>query len=110
VNIQHLDIIVMQIVNVCLCRSERGVAYARGFASNPLILLGIDVEIVLMAAIAYTPQGQAVFGTAALPPSVWLFMLPFPAAMLVLETLRKAWVRRRRIADGVARAGAAHRV
>ncbi|HXK27999.1 MAG TPA: cation transporting ATPase C-terminal domain-containing protein [Candidatus Binatia bacterium] len=40
-------------------------------------------------AIVYMPWGQAIFGTAALPLDAWLFMLPFAAAMLLLEELRK---------------------
>jgi hypothetical protein len=47
-----------------------------------------------MAAIAYTPAGNAIFATAPLPLSAWLFMLPFAAAMLAAEELRK-WLLKR---------------
>jgi calcium-translocating P-type ATPase len=95
-------IVAMQIANVYLCRSERSSILIHGMAGNPLILLGIGVEIALMAFIAYCPWGQAVFGTAPLPAEAWLFMLPFAAAMIVLEELRKGWARRR-LLGGVAR-------
>ena len=40
-----------------------------------------------------TPWGNALFGTASLPWSVWLFIIPFALAMLTLEDLRKWLVR-----------------
>ncbi len=48
----------------------------------------------LILAIVYAAPGNAAFGTAPIAPEVWLFMLPFAAAMLVLEEGRKWWVRR----------------
>jgi len=58
--------------------------------------IAFAVPVALIAAIVYTPWGQKLFGTAALAPDVWLFTLPFAAAMLVLEEARKAVVRGRR--------------
>ena len=82
-------IIVTQVVNVFLCRDPRASIFSVGLLGNRLILLGVAVEIALILAIVYTPWGQAIFGTAALPLQAWLFMLPFAAAMIALEELRK---------------------
>jgi magnesium-transporting ATPase (P-type) len=82
-------IVVMQVVNVFLCRDP-----GRGFFSNPLLWWGIAFELALIAAIVYTPWGQRLFGTAALPFEAWLFMLPFAVAMLGLDQLRRLVVRR----------------
>jgi sodium/potassium-transporting ATPase subunit alpha len=57
-------------------------------------VLGIAVEFGLILLISYTPSGQALFATAPLPAWAWLSMLPFAAGLLMLEELRKAWVRR----------------
>lgn len=56
---------------------------------------GVACELALALAIVYTPLGNRLFGTAPLAPEAWLFMLPFAAAMLLLEEARKAWLRRR---------------
>lgn len=88
-------IIVMQMVNVLLCRDPRRSAFARDLPANPLIVLGLAVELVLILLITYTPWGNALFATAPLPGWVWLLALPFAAGMLALEELRKAWLRRR---------------
>ena len=86
-------IVVMQVVNVFLCRDERRSAFAFGLASNPLLLWGIAIELLLLFAIVYTPLGQALFGTAPLSAAAWLFMLPFAAVMVALEEGRKAVAR-----------------
>jgi magnesium-transporting ATPase (P-type) len=86
-------IVLTQVVNVFLCRDPLRPAWSQGLASNPLILWGIAFELALLGAIVYTPWGQALFGTAPLTPETWLFILPFMAAMLVLEEGRKLLVR-----------------
>ena len=86
-------IVVMQIANVFLCRSDRRSAFAFGLFSNKLILAGIAAEIALILLIDYTPWGNALFGTAPIPLAVWLFIIPFALAMLALEELRKWFVR-----------------
>jgi sodium/potassium-transporting ATPase subunit alpha len=88
-------IIVMQVVNVFLCRSERGPAFARGPFRNRLLLAGIALEIALILLIDYTPWGNRLFGTAAITAEVWLYVTPFALAMLASEELRKTLARRR---------------
>jgi len=88
-------IIVMQIVNVFLCRSPDRSLWSTGLLGNPLILWGAVLEIGLVLLIDYTAFGNVVFGTAPIGREVWLFMVPFAVAMLVLEELRKRRVRAR---------------
>jgi magnesium-transporting ATPase (P-type) len=84
-------IIVMQVVNVFACRGDRTSAFLFGLFSNPLILVGIAAEIALILLIDYTPWGNLLFGTAAIPLDVWLFVIPFALGMLALEEGRK-WI------------------
>jgi magnesium-transporting ATPase (P-type) len=90
-------IIAMQVVNVFLCRHPTLSAFSRGHRSNPLILYGIIFELTLLLLIAYTPWGNALFGTAPLDAAVWLFILPFGIGMLLVEELRKAVVSRPKV-------------
>ncbi len=89
-------IIVMQVVNVFICRSRRQSVFSFGFFSNPLIWLGICIEIVLILLIDYTPAGNLIFGTAPIPPVVWLFVIPFAVGILGIEEFRK-WLMRLRM-------------
>jgi cation transport ATPase-like protein len=43
----------------------------------------------LILLIDYTAIGNRVFGTAPIPVSAWLFIVPFAVAMLGLEEIRK---------------------
>ena len=84
-------IVVMQIANVFLCRSNRQSIFARGLLSNQLILAGIATEITLICLIDYTSWGNALFGTSPIAGAVWVFIVPFAVAMLTIEEVRK-WV------------------
>jgi calcium-translocating P-type ATPase len=88
-------IVATQVVNVFLCRGDRESAWGTGVGGNPLLLLGVGMEIALILAIDYTWPGHWIFATVPLGAEAWLFILPFAAAMLLLEELRKLLLRRR---------------
>jgi magnesium-transporting ATPase (P-type) len=88
-------IIVMQIVNVFICRSSRDSVFSQKLFGNPLIVVGVVLEIALILLIDYTPWGNALFGTLPIGVEVWLYVIPFAIAMLMLEEARKWWVRHR---------------
>jgi sodium/potassium-transporting ATPase subunit alpha len=57
-------IVVLQIVNVFLCRSATRSILSTGILGNPLIWGGVIVEIALVVLIGYTPLGNSIFATA----------------------------------------------
>ena len=87
-------IVVMQVMNLFLCRHPLKSILTTRFAPNRLIWAGIAAEVAVILAIVYTPAGNWLFGTAPLASAVWLLMLPFALLMLVAEELRKAVARR----------------
>jgi magnesium-transporting ATPase (P-type) len=89
-------IIVMQIVNVFLCRSSTRSVFLTGILGNSLIIYGVITEIALLLLINFTSWGNALLGTAGIGLNVWLFIIPFGAVMLILEELRK-WIVRKRL-------------
>jgi calcium-translocating P-type ATPase len=89
-------IVLMQVVNVFLCRSQTASVFSQSPFSNRLIMAGIAVEVAMIVLIDYTPAGHSLFGTASIPWRAWLAVLPFAVAMLALEEARKAFVRLRR--------------
>lgn len=86
-------IIVMQIMNVFICRHPSESVFHTGWFGNRLLLLGIALEIILILLIVYTPLGNSMFGTAPIEIDVWLYAIPFCLVMLVLDELRKARLR-----------------
>jgi magnesium-transporting ATPase (P-type) len=87
-------IIIMQVVNVFLCRSATRSVFVTGVSGNALIAWGVVLEIGLISVIDYTPWGNALLGTSPLPPMVWLFVLPFAGLLFLFEEARKWLVRR----------------
>ncbi|MEC4748460.1 cation-transporting P-type ATPase [Methylomicrobium sp. Wu6] len=89
-------IVMMQAMNVFLCKTPGGSVFIAKLFDNKIILWGIALEIVLILAIDYTPWGNLVFGTAPIALEVWLLMPPFAFGMLLLEEARKSIVSRYR--------------
>ena len=89
-----IAIVVMQIVNVFLCRSTTRSVVSTGLFGNAWIGWGVASEVALVVLIVYTPLGNLIFGTAPIPGNVWLFVAPFAVTMLALEELRKWLVRK----------------
>jgi magnesium-transporting ATPase (P-type) len=88
-------IVVMQMMNVFLCRHPLKSSLSFGLFSNPYLLLAVAVELGVILFIVYTPAGNWLFGTAPIGAEVWLLALAGAALMLGLEEVRKMWQRRR---------------
>jgi sodium/potassium-transporting ATPase subunit alpha len=94
-------IVVAQVVNAFLCRHPVEPATRFRPADNPLLLAGIAFEVLLIAAIVYTPPGNAAFDTLPLPSGPWLLMIALALGMGLLEELRKRlWGARRGSVSG----------
>lgn len=87
-------IVVMQMVNVFLCRHPTKSVFSFGLFSNPYLFLGLAAELGAILFILYTPAGNWLFGTAPLGSEVWLLALAGAAVMGALEEARKATLRR----------------
>jgi sodium/potassium-transporting ATPase subunit alpha len=87
-------IVVMQMMNVFLCRHPFKSSLSFSFFGNPYILIGLAAELGVILAIIYTPAGNWLFGTAPLGAEVWLLAVAGAGVMWVLEEARKAWLRR----------------
>jgi magnesium-transporting ATPase (P-type) len=83
-----------QIMNVFVCRHPKMSVFQLNISSNPLLWLGIAVEIILILLVVYTPWGNALFGTQPLELSVWGLMIVLALCFGSLEELRK-WIVRR---------------
>jgi magnesium-transporting ATPase (P-type) len=88
-------IIVMQIVNVFLCRSTTRSVFATGLRGNALIICGVLSEVAILGLLNYTSWGNSLLGTAPIGWRVWVFLIPCGAGMFVLEELRKSVARTR---------------
>ena len=88
-------IVFCQIGAVLNCRTDQQSLFKVGLFSNRPVLVGIAVEVALLCAIMYLPFLQGVFGTTAIGPFDWLYLIVLPIPMLLLDELRKIVTRRR---------------
>jgi calcium-translocating P-type ATPase len=97
-------IVVVQVANVFICRSETRSVFRLGVAGNLLIVWAIAGELAVILAIDYTPLGNRLFGTAPLPAEVWLLAALLGLGVLGVAELGK--LARRRLAPRGARGSA----
>jgi magnesium-transporting ATPase (P-type) len=83
-------IVACQIGNAFACRSAYRSSWRLGFFTNRMLLLGIGVEIALIALAIYTPALASVFGLAPLGVAHWALLATFGPLLLGLDELRKA--------------------
>ena len=90
-----LGMIAGQIGTAFAVRTQRASLRSVGVFSNPYLLAGIAGELVLVAIFVYTPVFQSLLGTAPLPPSDLLLLVPYPFIVWGADELRRYIVRRR---------------
>ena len=90
-----LSMVVAQIGTAFAARTERASLRSVGVFSNRLLLVGFAFELALAALFVYAPPFQDVLGTAPLPPSYLLILLPFPFVVWGADELRRYFVRAR---------------
>ena len=89
------SIVFCQIGMVFNCRTERASVIKVGIFKNRMVLIGILVELTLLSILIYAPFMHNLFNTAPLGLKDWAFLLIWPPAILLLEELRKAFLRRK---------------
>ncbi len=90
-------VVATQVGNLFAQRTERLSSFKIKAFVNPLIWIGIAVELTLIFSVIYIPFFQHIFQTASLPPSSWLFIFAWTPLLLMADELRK-WIVRRRAA------------
>jgi calcium-translocating P-type ATPase len=100
-----LSMVVAQIGTAFAARTERASLRSVGVFSNRLLLAGIVFELALAAVLVYAPPFQELLGTAPLPPSDLLILLPFPFVVWGADELRRYLVRARSAARNASAGG-----
>jgi magnesium-transporting ATPase (P-type) len=88
-------VVATQVGAVLGCRTNRESLFRVGFLSNRLVLIGIAVELLLLALLVYVPVLQKVFHTAPLGLADWLYVFAWTPVIFLADEARKAFLRRR---------------
>jgi magnesium-transporting ATPase (P-type) len=86
-------IVMAQAGNVLACRTTKQSVFFTSLKANKWILVGIASQLSILAIIVYVPFLQHVFGTTALSPADWAFLVTLPIAVVVAEEIRKFFSR-----------------
>ncbi len=90
-----LGMIFGQIGTAFAVRTRRASLRSIGVFSNRYLLLAIAGELLLAVVFVYAPPLQSLLGTAGLPASDLVLLLPYPLIVWGADELRR-WVLRRR--------------
>ncbi len=88
-------IVACQVGTALAARTDRVSLLSIGVFSNRLLVLGIAFELLLTAAVVYTPPLQHLLGTRPLGPVHLLVLATFPVVVWGVDEAYRAWGRRR---------------
>ena len=89
-----LSMVVAQIGTAFAARTERASLFSIGVLSNRLLLWGVAFELGAGRHAHLRPRLSGPLGTAPLPASDLLILLPFPFIVWGADELRRYFVRR----------------
>jgi magnesium-transporting ATPase (P-type) len=87
-------IVACQVGTALAARTERAPLLRIGLLTNPMLLWGITFELVFTAALVYLPVANDIMGTAPLPLSTLLLLVPFPVVVWGADELWRTRLRR----------------
>ena len=87
-------IVACQIGTAFAARTDRASLRRTGLTTNPLLLAGIGIELVLAATLIYVPFLHPLFGTASPTPGQLITVAPFPFIVWGADETRRALQRR----------------
>ena len=87
-------VVICQIANVFASRTRYQSVFTAGLFSNPMILVGIATELLILAFIIWNPSANLIFNTSPLDLRYLLFAIPFAILLLGVDELRKYLLRR----------------
>lgn len=88
-------IVLAQMANLFVCRHPSFRSGRFPLLRNPLLPIGLAIELALLLAIVYTPNGNRPFTPRVGETlEVWLYAAPFALALVAAEELRKRMMRR----------------
>jgi len=93
VTVFYAGVVMAQVGNAFACRTERGQVRQLGWLSNPLLVLGILVEIGLLLILVYVKPIAVLFGHVPIPPVYWIGLALYPLILYLLDWSRRGLVR-----------------
>lgn len=89
ITVFYAGVVMAQVGNAFACRTERHRGRTLGWLSNPQLLLGIAIEILILLALVYFLPLSRLFDHRPIPALLWLGLVLYPLVLYGLEWIRK---------------------
>jgi len=93
ITVYYAGVVMAQVGNAFACRTERNRGRFLGWLSNPPLLRGIAIELVILLGLIYIRPLADLFGHIAVPPVLWIGLILFPLVLYSLDWIRKWFIR-----------------
>ncbi|MFZ0533680.1 MAG: cation-transporting P-type ATPase [Anaerolineales bacterium] len=93
ITVFYAGVVMAQVGNAFACRTERNRGRFLGWLSNPTLLRGIAIELVILLGLIYIHPLANLFDHIAIPPAIWIGLFFFPLIIYSLDWIRKWLVR-----------------
>lgn len=89
ITVYYAGVVMAQVGNAFASRTERNRGRFLGWLSNPSLLRGIGIELLILLGLIYIPPLAELFGHVAIPPILWLGLMSYPLIIYSLDWIRK---------------------
>ncbi|MBN1535304.1 MAG: cation-transporting P-type ATPase [Anaerolineales bacterium] len=89
VSVFHAGVVFAQVGNAFACRTEENPLKELGVFSNPRLLLGIVIEILIIFGLIYIKPFSQVFDHFPIPGIFWWGLVLYAPLLFILESIRK---------------------
>jgi magnesium-transporting ATPase (P-type) len=93
ITVFYAGVVMTQIGNAFACRTERNRGRFLGWLSNPALLRGIALDLIILLGLIYIPTLADLFGHVPIPAPLWIGLGTFPFIIYSLDWIRKWFVR-----------------
>ncbi len=94
ITVYHAGVVMAQVGNAFACRTETNRGRWLGWLSNPFLLYGIVVEVLIIVLLIYVPFLAGVFNHLPLPLLFWPYLALYGVVLYSLDWLRKSFWRK----------------
>ncbi len=89
ITVFHSGVVMAQVGNAFACRSEKEKGHRLGWFSNPFLLVGIAIEILIILALVYYAPLASLFQHVPLPAIFWAGLASYALVIYSLDRIRK---------------------
>jgi Ca2+-transporting ATPase len=93
ITVYYAGVVMAQVGNAFASRTERNRGSFLGWFSNPALLRGVGIELVILLGLVYIPPLADLFGHIAIPPELWIGLIFYPLVIYSLDWIRKYIIR-----------------